>query len=120
MKKTFLLSLFALCFCFAGNVFAGSQDFTLVNGTEHNILSIYISSSGSDKWGPDRLSGYLNAGDSTTFTFTNCDAALWDIKVVYRDNKPDAVWHRINLKKVYKLVLRDNSSGGTTATKHEI
>ena len=120
MKKFAVLSILALCFCFTAKVFAGSQDFTMFNATEHNILRVYISSSGSDKWGPDRLKGYLNAGDSTKFTFTNCDSVLWDIKVVYRDNKPDAVWHRINLNKVYKLVLRDNASGGTTATKHEI
>lgn len=120
MKKTFILSIFALCVCFIGNVFAGSQDFVIDNDTDHNILSIYISSSGSDTWGPDRLNGYLNSGESTKFTFTNCDSAYWDIKVVYRDNKPAAVWNRINLKKVYKLVLRDNASGGTTATKYEI
>lgn len=122
MKHVKIIIVLAAMFCsFLGSsLFAGSQDFTIVNHTGHDIMRIFISDSGSDKWGPDRLTGYLRNGESTKFTFTNYDQANWDIKIVYRTSKGDAVFNRMNLKKIYKIVLTSNSSGGTHATYYEI
>ena len=118
MKKIKLIAIAALTMLMAHTSFAGAQDFTLVNATEHNIQSVYISPSGHSSWEEDLLSGYLNSGDWTKFTFNGYSDDLWDIKIVYRDSKPDAIYTRIQLKKIYKGVLRDNAQGGTTVTWH--
>ena len=118
MKKIRFIAFLFMAVLGVGTAFAGAQDFTLVNATEHTILSVYISSSGSNIWGPDRLNGYLTPGDWTEFTFTGYDDDLWDIRIVYLDNKPDAVFTRLSLTTLFKLVLRDNALGGTTMTPH--
>ncbi len=118
MKRIRFAAFVLMAMLGVGTAFAGAQDFTLVNATEHTILSVYISSSGSSHWGPDRLNGYLTAGDWTNFTFSGYDDELWDIKIVYRDNKPEAVYTQLRLATLYKLVLRDDLKGGTTMTTH--
>lgn len=120
MKKIRFIAFLFMAVLGVGSAFAGAQDFILVNATEHTVHSVYISSSGSSVWGPDRLTGYLEPGDWTTFTFTGYDDDLWDIKIVYRDSKPDAVYTQVRLSTLYKLVLRDNSAGGTTLTTHSL
>ncbi len=114
--KMFLIAAVAL---FAAHIsFAGAQDFVLVNATEHNILSVYASPSSRLLWEEDLLRGYLNSGDWTKFTFTGFNDDLWDIRIVYRDSKPDAIFTKLQLKKIVKIVLRDSVLGGTTATAH--
>lgn len=118
MKKIKMLVAAAIAMFAVHASFAGAQDFILVNATEHNILSVYVSPSSHTSWEQDLLRGYLNSGDWTKFTFSGYNDELWDIKIVYRDSKPNAVFTRVPLTKIYKIVLRDNSSGGTTATRH--
>ena len=76
MKKIRFIAFLFMAVLGVGSAFAGAQDFILVNATEHTVHSVYISSSGSSVWGPDRLTGYLEPGDWTTFTFTGYDDDL--------------------------------------------
>ena len=120
MKKiTFAIAALVMSFVTL-SARAGAQDFVLVNATEHNIRSVYISSSGTSSWESDLLKGYLNAGDWTKFTFNGFSDDNWDIKIVYRDSKPDAIFTGVKLKTITKIVLRDNAQGGTTATSHHL
>ncbi len=115
MKKSILMVvLVAIVTFFSGKAFAGVQDFTLVNNTGHTICSIYVSDSGTEVWEVDILGGkVLKPGQSIFITINGRTELYRDIKVVYSDSKPDTVWTKINLKKMYKAVVTDNASGGS-------
>ena len=54
MKKLFV----AIAFLFAtlaSPAFAAPQDFTIVNHTGHVVMTLNVSATGDDEWGPDIL-----------------------------------------------------------------
>ena len=111
--KKIALVLLAVLFI-AGAAFAGRQDFILDNQTCHRVLTVRISPTGDGMWGPDRLSGILYPGHDTIFTFSGHAERYWDIKIVYTDSKPDAVFTGVDLFTNGRLIIRDNNRGGTT------
>ena len=61
MKKIKMLVAAAIAMFAVHASFAGAQDFILVNATEHNILSVYVSPSSHTSWEQDLLRGYLTS-----------------------------------------------------------
>ena len=83
----------------AGNAAAGNsaaaapgpgeaqQNFTVVNNTGHTVVTLNVSASNQDSWGPDILGrDVLPNGQSAQITFPrNTSQCSWDIKATYDD-----------------------------------
>jgi hypothetical protein len=65
------------------------QDFTLVNRSGHDVLSLNVSPSDGDNWGPDILGvDRLATGRSATIGFRRGEAqCLWDIRATYDEGE---------------------------------
>lgn len=63
------------------------QDFTLVNNTGHTVMTLNVSPSDSDQWGPDILGqDVLANGQSATVSFERGqDQCNWDLRATYDD-----------------------------------
>ncbi len=63
------------------------QDFTLVNNTGHTVMTLNVSPSDSDQWGPDILGqDVLANGQSATISFERGqDQCNWDVRATYDD-----------------------------------
>ena len=64
------------------------QNFSVVNNSGHTIMTLNVSPSNEDSWGPDILGrDTLANGETAEITFergeTQCS---WDIRVTYDDN----------------------------------
>lgn len=66
----------------------GQQNFTLVNNTGHTVVTLNISPSSENSWGPDILGrDTLANGESASITFPHAETACnFDIKATYDDN----------------------------------
>jgi hypothetical protein len=105
MKKL----LVAIAFIFssmASPAFAAPQDFTIVNNTGHTVLTLNVSPSGEDKWGPDILgTEVLATGASAEVTFDRgIDHCNFDIRVTY-DDGDTGDWRNVNLCETTEMEL---------------
>ena len=78
--------------------YAGQQDFVIVNNTGQAMMTLNVSPSNEDSWGPDILGvEVLAAGERGEVSFDNeeerCD---WDIRVTYEDGDTGD-WRGIDL-----------------------
>ena len=91
-----------------GFVFAQTDSgFTLVNMTGSTIREIYLSPVRKHDWGFDRLGKKVLAdGASRFFKLPNQPTCGRDIKVVFVDDTPSAVWPNVDLCAITKLTLR--------------
>ena len=112
MKKLHALAvlLFAMVMAFAvsGTALAGSQDFTLVNGTGQTIREIYLSPTSSSEWiYQDELGRkVLRPGQEIFLDFDPRDnVQYWDVKVVYEKGGED-YWIGLDLFRIYSLTIR--------------
>ncbi len=112
MKKLHALAvlLFAMVMAFAvsGTALAGSQDFTLVNGTGQTIREIYLSPTSSSEWiYQDELGRkVLRPGQEIFLDFDPRDnVQYWDVKVVYEKGGED-YWICLDLFRIYSLTIR--------------
>ena len=112
MKKlhALVVLLFAVVMAFAvsGTALAGSQDFTLVNGTGQTIREIYLSPSSSSEWiYQDELGRkVLRPGQDIFLDFDPRDnVQYWDVKVVYENGNED-YWIGLDLYRIYSLTIR--------------
>jgi hypothetical protein len=66
---------------------AANQDFTLVNNTGHTVMTLNVSPSDSNQWGPDILGqNVLPNGQSAQVSFERGqDQCEWDIRATYDD-----------------------------------
>jgi hypothetical protein len=66
---------------------AANQDFTLVNNTGHTVMTLNVSPSNSNQWGPDILGqNVLPNGESAQVSFERGqDQCEWDIRATYDD-----------------------------------
>lgn len=119
------LSAYALCAAFALNLNAsaigqGKQDFTLVNGSGHDIAEVYVATTGSDDWHADVLGpDILESGDSVGILFEPREKiCIYDLKVVYTDAE-EAEWDRFDLCTVSTITIRYNSKTGETSADYE-
>ena len=92
-----------------GTALAGSQDFTLINGTGKTITYIYLSPSHESEWiyqdelGPNSV---LRPGQDIFLDFDPRDGVqYWDIKVVYENGAED-YWFGLDLYRVYSITIR--------------
>ena len=85
---------------------AGTQDFTLVNGTGVEIYSLYLSETNNDSWEEDVLGdNVLPDGNRMNIRFAGRDACLWDMMVTDREGG-SVIWQAINLCQSSVVVLR--------------
>jgi lipoprotein-anchoring transpeptidase ErfK/SrfK len=64
-----------------------NQNFALNNQTGHTVMTLNVSPSNEDSWGPDILgSNVLPNGETVTVTFPRAETqCLWDIRATYDD-----------------------------------
>jgi hypothetical protein len=77
---------------------AAQQDFTIVNHTGQAVMTLNVSPSDENTWGPDILGiDVLGNGEQADVTFDNSeDRCEWDIRVTYEDGDTGD-WRGINL-----------------------
>lgn len=70
-----------------GATAVANQDFTLVNNTGHTVMTLNVSPSDSDQWGPDILgSNVLANGQSAQVSFERGqEQCVWDLRATYDD-----------------------------------
>jgi hypothetical protein len=63
------------------------QNFTVVNQTGHTVMTLNVSASNENSWGPDILGrDVLANGESAQITFERGETqCMWDIKATYDD-----------------------------------
>jgi len=109
--KVFLFAALMI-FAVSGTAMAGSQDFTLINGTGQTIREIYLSPTKSSEWiYQDELGkGVLHPGQDIFLYFDPRDnVQYWDVKVVY-DNGQEDYWIGLDLYRIYSLTIRPGGS----------
>ena len=64
-----------------------NQNFTITNQTGHTVMTLNVSPSNEDAWGPDILgSNVLSNGESASVTFPRAETQCqWDIRATYDD-----------------------------------
>ena len=103
-----------MAFAVSGTALAGSQDFTLTNGTGQVIREIYLSPTCSSEWiYQDELGkNVLRPGQEIFLYFDPRDnVQYWDIKVVYENGGED-YWYGLDLYRIYNVTIRPG--GGTS------
>ena len=104
------------------SAFGGAQaqdaDFRLVNATGYSIREVYVSPTGTETWGKDRLGDtVLEDGKARTMRFPK-DAAfcVQDLMVVYDDDESKVVWKGVNVCELSAIKLMyDRKTDKTTA-----
>jgi len=87
-------------------LYAGTQDFTLVNQTGVEIYRLFISETGNDNWEEDMLGeNVLPDGARLDISFSGHSACLWDMMVTDEDDT-SVTWQAINLCGSSVVVLR--------------
>ena len=87
MKKGLFAAALLSVSLYATAAWAAAQDFTLHNRTGHVIVTLNVSPSNSNNWGPDILGvDVLGDGEDAEVSFDrNQDQCVWDIRVTYDD-----------------------------------
>ena len=64
-----------------------NQNFTINNQTGHTVVTLNVSPSNEDEWGPDILGrDVLASGESAQVTFPRAESQCeWDIRATYDD-----------------------------------
>ena len=97
MKKIFVV--IALLFSTLATVaYAAQQDFTITNHTGQTVMTLNVSPTSENSWGPDILGvDVLGNGESAEISFDrDQDECVWDIRVTYEDGDTGD-WRGINL-----------------------
>lgn len=71
----------------AASVGTARQNFSVVNGTGHVVMTLNVSPTSEDEWGPDILgSDVLRAGQTAAVTFDRAETQCnYDIRATYDD-----------------------------------
>lgn len=85
---------------------AAAQDFTVVNRSGHVVVTLNVSPSSSNNWGPDILGREVLAnGESASITFDrNESECMWDMRATY-DDGDTGDWRGINLCETSEITL---------------
>jgi hypothetical protein len=85
---------------------AAQQDFSVVNNTGHTVMTLNVSASNEDQWGPDILGAdTLANGETAQVSFERGqDQCLWDIRVTYDDGDTSDM-RGVNLCEVATVTL---------------
>ena len=97
MRK-FAIAAACLLSALATAAYAAQQDFRIVNNTGQAIMTLNVSPTTEDSWGPDILGVEILAPEEQAdISFDNdTEECLWDIRVTYEDGDVGA-WQGINL-----------------------
>lgn len=83
-----------------------AQDFVLVNKTDVEIYSLYVSPHSENEWGEDILEAdTMRANETFDITFSRKERAkYWDLRV--EDSEGNyIVWESLNLLEISKVTL---------------
>ena len=96
--RTLMIAAACLISAMATAAYAAQQDFTIVNRTGQAIMTLNVSPTTQNSWGPDILGVEILAADEQAeVSFSNDEEeCLWDIRVTYEDGDTGA-WQAINL-----------------------
>jgi hypothetical protein len=86
---------------------AGSrQDFNIVNNTGHTVMTLNVSPSDSNQWGPDILgTGTLPNGQQGEVTFARGqEQCSWDLRATFDDGSTGD-WRGVNLCQTTTVTL---------------
>lgn len=86
--------------------YAAQQDFTIVNNTGQTVMTLNVSPTESNAWGPDILGrDVLANGESAEITFDRAeDRCEWDVRVTYEDGDTGD-WRGIDLCETTTITL---------------
>jgi hypothetical protein len=90
-----------------GGAQAGAQqDFTIVNNTGRTVMTLNVSASDSNEWGPDILGTETIAnGASGTVQFARGqEQCLWDLRATFDDGQTGD-WRGVNLCETATVTL---------------
>ena len=117
MKKSKLFKICSLCFfsmlffsmCGADSAYAKWVTYSFKNYSGRTIKSLYVSSSGYNKWGDDMCgSSVLSSGESLSMKYNN-RTRYFDVKVVWMDGS-STTWSKKDFKAMWRLTLYRNGS----------
>jgi hypothetical protein len=99
----------------AGQAYAASQDFTLVNKTGYQIDSVYVSKSSSDSWEEDVMGrDTLDDGETAHISFEKgARGCSYDLMVKYHDGDK-SYWTNLDLCSISRIQLFWDRKAGTT------
>jgi hypothetical protein len=82
------------------------QNFTVVNNTGHTVMTLNVSPSNADSWGPDILGSQVLAnGQSAQVSFPRGESQCqWDVKATYDDGDTTDM-RAVNLCEVATVTL---------------
>jgi hypothetical protein len=105
MKKMVLAAAMALSLLGTA-AWAAAQDFTIVNETGRTVVTLNISPTGENEWGPDLLGSEVMAeGTSASVTFDVDEArCLWDIRATF-DDAAVGDWRALDLCEISTITL---------------
>ena len=105
MKKLAIAAALA-CSALATAAWAAAQDFTIVNATGRTVMSINISPTGEEQWGPDLLGSEVMGDGATASATFDIDEArcLWDIRAMFDDGEVGD-WRALDLCEISTITL---------------
>ena len=82
------------------------QDFSIVNNSGHTVMTLNVSPSDSEQWGPDILgTDTLANGQTGQVSFARGqDQCLWDLRATF-DNGTTGDWRQVNLCEASTITL---------------
>ncbi len=91
---------------FGSAAVAQEQNFTVVNKTGHVVMTLQVSPSSGENWGPDLLgTEVLQDGETAQVNFDpQEDTCEWDLRVTYDDGGQDD-WRANNLCEIATVEL---------------
>lgn len=97
MRKFFTAAALAVA-AMATAAYAAAQDFTIHNNSGHTVVTLNVSPTSSNDWGPDILGvDVLANGESAEISFDRSeDQCVWDLRATY-DDGDTGDWRGINL-----------------------
>ncbi|MGK7877170.1 MAG: hypothetical protein AB4426_28905 [Xenococcaceae cyanobacterium] len=112
LRKTIMTIALALPMVslIAQSALADKYNFRVYNQSRNNIVSLFMTSSDSDRWGSDILgSGILRSGYNIPIYFNDMSytRCLYDIRAIF-DNGEVVEDHRINVCNSEREIFYDN------------
>ena len=106
MRKGIFAGAFLAAAFAATAAWAAPQDFTLVNNSGHTVVTLNVSPTAEDEWGPDILGVEVLAnGESAEVSFDpDEDHCRYDIRATY-DDGDTGDWRNINLCETTTITL---------------
>ena len=105
MRKMLMAAALAVA-AISSAAYAAMQDFNIHNRSGHTVVTLNVSPSSSNDWGPDILGqDVLANGASAEVSFDRSESeCMWDIRATY-DDGDTGDWRNINLCETTDITL---------------